>query len=71
MADAVDRANKQTELHLSIALENRQKPSCLVSARECEACGTEIPQARQLAIVGVALCVDCQHAEEVKRKRYR
>lgn len=30
------------------------------SLRECEECGSEIPQARREAVPGVRLCVGCQ-----------
>jgi phage/conjugal plasmid C-4 type zinc finger TraR family protein len=30
------------------------------SARECDECGTPIPEARRLAVPGVRLCVACQ-----------
>ena len=44
--EAVTRARQQ--LHRGESLEN------------CEECGESIPQARQLAIQGVRLCVACQ-----------
>ena len=30
------------------------------SLENCEECGADIPEARQLAVPGVRLCVDCQ-----------
>lgn len=30
------------------------------SLKQCEECGTAIPQARREAVPGVRLCVDCQ-----------
>lgn len=30
------------------------------SLKECEECGTEIPEARRKAVPGVRLCVTCQ-----------
>ncbi|NQY25588.1 MAG: DksA/TraR family C4-type zinc finger protein [Piscirickettsiaceae bacterium] len=30
------------------------------SLKQCEECGTDIPEARRKAIVGVHLCVTCQ-----------
>ncbi|BAU76146.1 TraR/DksA C4-type zinc finger protein [Metapseudomonas furukawaii] len=37
------------------------------SARECDECGDEIPQARRLAVPGCRFCVDCQGLLEVRR----
>lgn len=34
------------------------------SLTACEACGTEIPEARRVAVPGVRLCVSCQAAQE-------
>lgn len=34
------------------------------SLRECEECGTNIPDARRQAIPGVRLCVACQEAQD-------
>ena len=30
------------------------------SRRQCEECGTEIPEARRAAVPGVRLCIQCQ-----------
>lgn len=35
------------------------------SRTHCAECGEEIPQARQRAIRGVTLCVDCQELSEM------
>ena len=32
--------------------------------RHCEACDTEIPEARRKAVPGVRLCIDCQEAAD-------
>ena len=34
------------------------------SLRECEECGTVIPQARRQAVAGVRLCIACQEARD-------
>lgn len=34
------------------------------SARECDECGVEIPEARRQAVPGVRLCVACQELED-------
>jgi phage/conjugal plasmid C-4 type zinc finger TraR family protein len=36
------------------------------SARECQECGDEIPEARRLAMLGVQHCVYCQQLKERK-----
>lgn len=40
--------------------EQASKPSL----SECEECGDEIPEARQLAVPGVTMCVFCQERYE-------
>ena len=38
------------------------------SLSHCEECGEEIPKARQLAIAGCKMCIECQqHSERWKR----
>lgn len=37
------------------------------SAEDCESCGTDIPEARRLAVPGCRFCVDCQGLLEVRR----
>lgn len=34
------------------------------SLSECESCGEEIPQARQKAVPGVTMCIDCKQRQE-------
>lgn len=40
------------------------------SLSECEECGAEIPLARQQAIQGCTLCIDCQSINERKSRFY-
>ncbi|MFE1815600.1 TraR/DksA C4-type zinc finger protein [Metapseudomonas otitidis] len=40
------------------------------SRTHCAECGEEIPQARQRAIRGVTLCVDCQELSELMEVRH-
>lgn len=35
-----------------------------VSARECESCGDDIPEARRVAVPGCQTCVHCQAHRE-------
>ena len=37
------------------------------SLRECESCGSAIPEARRNAVQGVRLCVACQEAEDAEQ----
>jgi len=37
------------------------------SLHECQECGTDIPEARRLAVPGVRLCVACQEAEDTQQ----
>ncbi|HBX3100561.1 TPA: hypothetical protein MHW06_12035 [Klebsiella pneumoniae] len=37
----------------------------------CEICDAPIPEARRVAIPGVAFCVTCQQINELKSKHYR
>ena len=39
------------------------------SASHCVACGDSIAQARQAAVPGVELCIECQTIEEKGNKR--
>ena len=40
------------------------------SANECEECGSLIPSARQIAIPGCTLCVDCAARLEREARHY-
>jgi len=37
------------------------------SRHDCAECGKPIPEARRLAVPGVALCIECQDAEDRKQ----
>jgi phage/conjugal plasmid C-4 type zinc finger TraR family protein len=53
VADAVERA--------------RSRLPSGESLKHCEECGSDIPEARRQAIVGVRLCVACQQALDQQR----
>ena len=36
---------------------------------ECEECDTHIPKARRQAIIGVRLCVNCQHERDTQQEK--
>ncbi|MBV4412905.1 TraR/DksA C4-type zinc finger protein [Enterobacteriaceae bacterium YMB-R22] len=71
MADAMDlaqqREQEERERHINNARGRIVTPSCFF----CEECDAPIPQARRIAIAGVALCVACQEIAERKAKHYR
>lgn len=71
MADAMDlaqlREQEDRERHISNARSRRHE----VSAFICEECDAPIPEARRIAIPGVAYCVTCQQIAELKSKHYR
>lgn len=71
MADAMDlvqqRELENRERHISNARSTNAIPSAFI----CEACASPIPEARRIAIPGVALCVTCQQIAELKSKHYR
>ena len=71
MADAMDliqqRELEERERLLSNARRRISAPSRFV----CEDCDAPIPEARRMAIYGVALCVTCQQIAELKGKNYK
>lgn len=71
MADAMDlvqqRELENRERHINSARSTNAMPSAFI----CEACASPIPEARRIAIPGVALCVTCQQIAELKSKHYR
>ena len=71
MADAMDLAQQREqddrERHISNARIRPAAPSLFI----CEACASPIPEARRIALRGVALCVTCQAVTELKLKHYR
>ncbi|HGL5080343.1 TPA: TraR/DksA family transcriptional regulator [Klebsiella pneumoniae] len=71
MADAMDlaqqREQEDRERHISNARSRIAAPSCFL----CEECEAPIPEARRIAIPGVAFCVTCQEVTELKSKHYR
>jgi RNA polymerase-binding transcription factor DksA len=38
--------------------------------RECETCGTAIPEARRQVMPGVRLCVACQETEDLEQEAF-
>lgn len=71
MADAMDLAQlheqEERERHVSNARSRIAAPSRFL----CEECDAPIPEARRIAVPGVAFCVACQEVTELKAKHYR
>lgn len=71
MPDDFDRAAALEQQQRQRALEAQRGRGYVdrPSLAECEACGEDIPEARQ-AFGGITLCIDCQtEREERERKR--
>lgn len=64
MADVADIANEIAQERVMRILENRPKTTAKPSALKCEECGDIIPDARRLALPGVATCIHCQTLNE-------
>lgn len=71
MPDFIDQMQEQEERRLA-AIERFNQQEALMpigeSASECDECGNPIPKARQLAIRGCRLCIECQSVNEAKAK---
>lgn len=71
MADAIDlaqqREQEDRERHIKNACHRVVAPSRFT----CEECGAQIPEARRIAVQGVAFCVTCQEVNELKNKHYK
>lgn len=63
---AQQREQEDRERHISNARSRIAAPSRFI----CEECEAPIPEARRIAIPGVALCVTCQQIAELKSKHY-
>ena len=63
MADDVDLAGDRIEIEMGRLLAAFQ-PATGESLTECEACGNDIPEARQKAVQGCTLCIACAEVRE-------
>lgn len=70
MADIADVGNEEMQRHLDAALA-AFKPATGESLSECEACGNDIPKARQIAVKGCTLCIECQSVRELMGRARR
>lgn len=61
MADEADIATEQMQRELDAILAAIQSPAdSLPSARWCDECDEQIPEARRSAVPGCRLCIHCQ-----------
>ena len=71
MADFIDlaqaREQEDRERHINHARRRPASPSRFL----CEDCEAPIPEARRMAVPGVALCVTCQEIAVMKSKHVR
>lgn len=68
MSDIADKANDAMQERIDRLLAQRTMPSTAQSAFECDECGTDIPEARRIAVAGTQHCTDC--ASMLERKRF-
>ena len=70
-----ERIKHAEQFYQDLSLLQHQQATAVnpdaVSAAFCEECGNAIPEARRIAVPGVALCVACKHAEEHELRMYR
>lgn len=70
--DEADRAQVRAEQDLALALARRPHlpvGTAVIAPVECMTCGDEIPLARQQAMNGTLLCVECQAGLERRQHR--
>jgi len=71
MADAIDLAQQREQEDRDRHIYNARSRIAAPSRFLCEECDAPIPEARRIAVPGVAFCVTCQHIAELKLKHYR
>lgn len=71
MADAMDIAQQREQAERERLINNARSRIAAPSRFTCEVCDTPIPEARRIAIPGVAFCITCQQIAELKSKHYR
>ena len=70
MADEADLAGDRIEIEMERIMA-AFKPATGESLSECEACGNDIPEARQIAVKGCTLCIECQSVRELMGRARR
>ena len=71
MADAMDLAQQREQEDRERHISNARSRIATLSRFLCDECDAPIPEARRIAIPGVAFCVTCQEVTELKSKHYR
>lgn len=71
MTDAMDLAQQREQEDRERHIINARSRTAAPSRYVCEECNAPIPEARRVAIPGVAFCVTCQQIVELKSKHYR
>lgn len=72
MADELDVTADRMEAELQAILAHRKaQQATQESLSECEECGADIPIARQQAIKGCRLCIDCQSKIERNKRLFK
>ena len=71
MADAMDLAQQREQAERERLINYARSRIAAPSRLLCEECEAPIPEARRIAIPGVAFCVTCQQIAELKSKHYR
>ena len=71
MTDAMDLAQQREQEDRERHILNARSRTAATSRYVCEECNAPIPEARRVAIPGVAFCVTCQQIVELKSKHYR
>ena len=70
MADDCDLAGDRIEIEMGRLLAAFH-PATGESLAECEACGNDIPEARQKAVKGCTLCIACAEVRELMGRARR
>ncbi|MCQ4970003.1 TraR/DksA family transcriptional regulator [Enterobacteriaceae bacterium DFI.7.85] len=70
MADSIDLAQQREHEERERLILKARSRGAAVSLFLCASCGESIPEARRIAVPGVALCVTCQEVTELKSKHY-
>ena len=70
MADEADLAGDRIEIEMERLLAAFQ-PATGESLAECEACGNDIPEARQKAVDGCRTCIECERVRELMGRARR
>lgn len=71
MVDAMDLAQQREQEDRERHISNARSRIAIPPRFLCEQCDAPIPEARRIAIPGVAFCVSCQQIAELKLKHYR